>query len=222
MQLVIISDTHGRHRQISVPFGDTFVFAGDMCNWGNSKEVEDFNEWLGTLPHKNKVVIAGNHDLCLDANLKRHSRESIYDGHKLITNGIYLENESVVIDGIKFWGSPITPPFFNWAFMSPPGEIEKYWEMIPKDTDVVITHGPMYKVLDYVDNDLSAERNVGCKALLAKLKEFYPPVHICGHIHEQYGTKTLSRRKTRHMQCINASQLDDNYLVTYPPVILSI
>lgn len=222
MRLVIISDTHGRHRQIQIPDGDFFIFAGDMCNWGEAEEVEDFNKWLGTLPHKHKIVIAGNHDKCLDENMIRRSTQTLLDGHKAITNAHYLENEGIELEGLKFWGSPITPIFFSWAFMCHRDLIHQYWDQIPKDTDVVITHGPMYKVHDYVANDLNPERNVGCKALLKKLKEFYPRLHICGHIHEQYGTKTLSRRKTKFMESINASQLDDNYLVKYKPVIVDL
>ena len=220
MKLVILSDTHGKHRFVAVPDGDILIFAGDMCNWGYRREVVEFNEWLGTLPHKHKIVIAGNHDLCLDKGMQR--KMEIYDGHQLLTNAIYLENEGVEIEGIKFWGSPITPVFFDWAFMCREEVIDAYWNLIPKDTDVVITHGPMYKVNDYVDNDLGPERNVGSKALLKRLKEFYPRYHICGHIHDMHGIRTLSRRKTKHMTSINASILDDNYNVIYQPVVVEI
>ena len=223
MKIVCISDTHGKHSQVEVPDGDILIHAGDFCNWGTSSEVKDFNKWLGTLNFKKIICTAGNHDICLDKNCNDpRTGNKKYDGHKLLTNSIYLENESVEIDGIKFWGSPFSPTFLNWAFMEDRDKIHKYWDMIPADTNVVITHGPLYGVLDLVDNDYNPDPHVGCKALLNRLLEFYPAYHLSGHIHSGYGVKTISNNKDKKIDCINASVVNEEYQVVNKPITFNI
>jgi hypothetical protein len=56
---------------------------------------------------------------------------------------IYLNDSGVEIDGLKFWGSPVQPYFHNWAFNRIGDDICKHWELIPLDTDILITHGPV-------------------------------------------------------------------------------
>ena len=62
VRVVCVSDTHGRHRDVSVPDGDILVHAGDFTHFGKKCDALDFNEWLGTLPHPVKVVVNGNHE----------------------------------------------------------------------------------------------------------------------------------------------------------------
>ena len=78
MRLVLISDTHGDHDHLTVPDGDVLIHAGDMTENGEVSEVRDFNRWLGTLPHKHKLVIAGNHAFLYICNKssKLHTTES--------------------------------------------------------------------------------------------------------------------------------------------------
>src|ERR1051326_8044265 len=102
MRLVIISDTHGYHRKLTLPAGDLLIHAGDFTRHGSDEDVAEFNDWLGTLPFPHKIIIAGNHDFPFE----------IQDGKKLLTNAIYLQDSSVTIDGIKFYGSPPQPRFF--------------------------------------------------------------------------------------------------------------
>lgn len=93
-------------------------------------------------------------------------------------NVVYLKDSLITIGGLKIWGSPITPWFFNWAFNRHRGDlIKRHWDLIPKDTDILITHGPMFRVLD----KNSENQHVGCKDLFNKVKEIKPKVHICEH-----------------------------------------
>jgi hypothetical protein len=86
---------------------------------------------------------------------------------------------------IKIWGSPWQPEFHNWAFNLPRGErIKEKWDMIPMNTDILITHGPPMGKLDYVPYD---NVNVGCEELLIRIQEVKPKIHVFGHIHEGYG-----------------------------------
>src|SRR4030042_365158 len=113
MKLVIFSDTHGSHEDLTVPDGDILIFAGDMCGCSNKKEVRFFKDWLIKLPHKYKIIIAGNHDWPL-YNYKGF-------GHKIFNNDglYYLQDSWVIIKGIFIYGSPWQPEFCNWAFNLP-------------------------------------------------------------------------------------------------------
>jgi Icc-related predicted phosphoesterase len=181
MRIICISDTHNLHNQISIPDGDILIHAGDITSIGEKEIIINFNNWLGRLPHKHKIVIAGNHDFCFE-------NEPVQT-EKLLTNAIYLNNNGVEIEGLKIWGSPISPISkkfgSDWAFNITRGkEINKYWNLIPKNTDILITHCPPFGILD--NNDLGDKE--GCKDLLELVQQVIKPkMHIFGHIHEAYG-----------------------------------
>jgi Icc-related predicted phosphoesterase len=104
----------------------------------------------------------------------------------LNSNVFYLENSDVTIEGIKIWGSPISPSFgYGWAFNKDRGNnIAEVWKEIPNDANIVITHGPLY---GYRDLTHRTYENVGCLDLFHKLNEVKPDLHFSGHIHEDYG-----------------------------------
>ncbi|GAB5365330.1 hypothetical protein AAMO2058_001048500 [Amorphochlora amoebiformis] len=62
VRIVCISDTHGRHRDVKVPDGDILIHAGDFTHFGKKRDLDNFNDWLGTLPHKVRIVVNGNHE----------------------------------------------------------------------------------------------------------------------------------------------------------------
>ena len=161
MKFVFLSDTHCKHNEIQVPFGDFLVFCGDMSYKGDLQEVESFSLFLKKLPHKHKIVIAGNHDFSFEDQRKHQAEELITSA-----GAHYLNDSSLQIDKIKFWGSPIQPYFRNWAFNRERGEeIKQYWNLIPLDTDVLITHGPPKGILDKT----KLGQEVGCEELLKKV-----------------------------------------------------
>ena len=181
MRIVATSDTHTNHKQLKIPDGDVFIHGGDLTRRGELETIEDFANLLKELPHKRKICIFGNHELGLEYG---PNRQRAID---LITNAgaDYLEDSGVEIDGKKFWGSPITPLYHNWAWNRDRGEqIKGHWDKIPLDTNVLITHGPPFSILD---RNLY-EMNVGCEELLKKLDDLKNlKLHIFGHIHEAYG-----------------------------------
>jgi len=141
MKLITISDTHGLHWSLDIPDGDVLIHAGDLTDRGILEEVSEFNTFLGTLPHPHKIVIAGNHDLCFE--------DYRMDCEEALTNCIYLQDQEVTIDGVRFYGSPWQPWFYDWAFNLERGpEIRAKWDLIPEGTDVLITHGPPYGIGD--------------------------------------------------------------------------
>ena len=197
MKFITISDTHGKHKHLNLPRGDVLIHAGDISMSGYEHEIINFLNWFDEQHFQYKIFIAGNHDFYFE----RQDDDVI---NRIIPkNVIYLNDSGIVLDGIKIWGSPVTPWFFNWAFNRHRGDaIRKHWDLIPEKTDVLITHGPVFQVLDKTRSG----QHVGCKDLLVKLHEVRPKVHICGHIHEAYGT--LNEGGTKF---INASILNERY-----------
>lgn len=211
MKLVCLSDTHGRHHQIpNIPGGDVLIHTGDLTGFGRPSELEEFNAFLGTLPHQHKIVIAGNHDwYCQD-----YGQEVV---QTIFTNAIYLQDSEVVIDGIKFYGSPWTIKFNNWFFMLPRGseKLRKRWVAIPTDTSVLLTHGAPFGKLDV---SMYRNEHTGCEFLREEvLNRIRPTYHIFGHIHSDYGM-AMGEFTT----FVNASTCNEAYQPVNPPIILEI
>jgi Icc-related predicted phosphoesterase len=210
MKLVCISDTHSLHRQIpDIPDGDVLIHAGDCLGSGTIEDVAELNSWLRRLPHRHKIVIAGNHDWVF--------QEAPDQARDRLSNATYLEDSGVEIDGVRFWGSPWTPTFMDWAFMQDRGApINRYWQRIPDHTDVLITHSPPHGIADQVDTGLEFD-NVGCRDLQARVQQLTLQAHIFGHIHEGYGQ--YLRENTRF---INASTCNVRYQPVNPPIIVEL
>lgn len=212
LSIVCISDTHNQLRYIKVPDGDVLVHAGDFSMQGRAAEIQEFNDQLGRLPHKHKIVIAGNHDIGFETHPE--------DAKALLTNATYLEDSGVEIEGVKFWGSPWQPQFYDWAFNLERGEdLREKWQKIPEDIDVLITHGPPRFILDmaYRQGPLPDE-SVGCDDLRDEvLNRIKPRYHVFGHIHESRG-----HIKIGDTEFINASILDGKYRIKNKPYIINI
>lgn len=210
MKCVAVSDIHTR--EVVTPEADLLIVAGDMTFHGEKKELDWYADWLRRQPQKHKVWIAGNHELGLEKNPKLApvlAKE---------TGSIYLEDNGVDIEGLKIWGSPVTPFFFAWAFNRQRGsEIREHWKLIPEGLDILITHGPP---LGYLD-DVPGGEHVGCADLLEFLQEILyepPQVVIFGHIHNGYGEEILEREDGTQVRLINASSCDENYRPVNQPV----
>lgn len=210
MRLICISDTHSLHRSIPrVPHGDVLIHSGDSLGQGTLGNVSEFNEWLGTLPHKYKLVIAGNHDWAF--------QETPELAKAALSNAIYLEDSGIELEGLRFWGAPWTPTFMDWAFMLDRGEpLYQKWKLIPDNTDVLITHGPPHGIGDLVDLGFKTQ-NVGCIHLSDRISQLSLKAHIFGHIHEGYGE--YQRGITR---LINASSCNERYQPNNPPIVLDL
>jgi predicted phosphohydrolase len=202
-------------KEISVPDGDVLIHCGDHTFRGNRSQVENAIRWIGHQPHKYKVIIAGNHDFLLQekpALVKRFIKR-YYPG---IT---YLQDSGVEIDGVKFYGSPWQPWFHDWAFNFAPGQEGRLqargvWANIPDDTQVLITHGPPYGVLDAT---LQGD-NVGCPDLAFRVAQVRPKLHVFGHIHESYGSCEVEWPDGRTTRYVNAATCTRRYRPTNPAV----
>ncbi len=223
-KIVCISDTHNFHHDVDVPDGDILIHAGDFTLSGTLGEVVEFNEWLGTLDHPYKIVIAGNHDRCLG--------ESGTLGLKMFTNAIYLERSGKEIEGIKFWGAPMTPAFNGMRggltfYTNNNKEAKGVWRGMPKKLDVLITHGPPKFILDevpryeYGQTFRVGEQTVehcGDGMLASKVIKNKPKYHIFGHIHEGYG----QFKADYGTKFINCSVVNASYNVVNKPIVIDL
>ncbi|RYZ53630.1 MAG: metallophosphoesterase, partial [Chitinophagaceae bacterium] len=205
MRFVAISDTHCRHRSLKLPKGDVLLHAGDISYRSTRQEIIDFLDWFGKLPFAHKIFIAGNHDYFFE-------REKPSVIQQLLPEGVfYLKDEGMTIGGIRIWGSPYTPWFYRWAFNKQRGPaMAKHWNAIPADTNILLTHGPAFGVLDQVLN----EQHAGDRDLLKKIMQVKPNVHVCGHIHEAYGVTTRFGTKF-----INACILNESCELANKPIV---
>ena len=212
LKLVCISDTHGDHESVSLPPGDVLIHAGDLTGHGTKQETQAFFRWFGMQSHKHKICVAGNHDTYMEQNPE--------DCQQMANNaGVILLNDSGFnVDGVSIWGSPITPRFLDWAFMRDPGsDIEAHWDLIPNDTDILVTHGPVYGILDKVDRESGDKEHTGCRSLLKRIQEIKPRFHVFGHIHEEYGT--VEQEGVSHC---NVSTMNKDYRIQNEAVVLQL
>jgi 3',5'-cyclic AMP phosphodiesterase CpdA len=207
--IVGIADTHMAHEQVKPIPGDILVVAGDFMGHGYVKELAVFNKWLGTLPHRHKIVVAGNHDWACQ-------EEAAHLIKGIFTNAIYLNMEATTVMGIKFFGCPWTPEFFDWAFMYPrDGQMGRdIWAQVPEDTNVLVTHGPpagttLGLTKDHMDR---MGQDAGCRLLterILQLPNLKATFH--GHIHPGAGIDVIQERVT----CHNVAVVDEYYQVKH-------
>jgi len=174
--------THGYHGLLDVPDSiDMVIHSGDATNYmdmyKNEVEMKDFIHWFYNLPIKYKIYVAGNHDSSIEKDVF-NTKETMKD-----RGIIYLENDYVVIDGVKIWGSPFSPTFGNWSFMKARHNLDKVWRKIPSDADVVVTHTPPKRVLDLTYDRAHNLEYCGCNALSKQIIKLNPILHLFGHIH---------------------------------------
>lgn len=167
MKILHLSDTHGCHRRLKeLPEADVLVHSGDFTMTGTEAEAVDFLNWLCDLPYKHKIFICGNHDDCLYGASIDGLDENVHE----------LRNSAVTIDGIKFYGVPM---FMGDCITE---RQNRFYDSIPDDTDVLVTHSPAYGILDFDDNI-----NYGSEQLMLKLASLRLKAHLFGHIHAQHG-----------------------------------
>ena len=211
MKLVIISDTHCKLSKIDLPDGDILLHCGDATFTGSVKEIEEFNHDLQFVKHRYKhgvLFCPGNHDWLFETRPER--------AKELLSNAKVLIDEEVVIDGIKFYGSPWQPAFCNWAFNLPRGEqLATKWKNIPNDVNVLLTHGPPFDILDVVPR--GAEK-VGCQDLRIRVDELKDlKLHCFGHIHHSYGQIEIDGKKY-----VNAAICNEMYEPLNKPFVIDI
>ena len=203
--IVCISDTHGQHRKLTMPdHADILIHAGDYTKYGKKEDAIDFNEWLGLLPYKTKLVVNGNHEC--NAMWKNSAKSLLSNAQLLIDESVQVEvdvdsddddnnNHSVIINEnndntthqkVKKKKEKVILNIHGTNFYWPSStKHNPYFEQIEQEqstsntkTDILISHCP---ALGYVDRDR------GCPALLHTIQRIRPMLVISGHEHMARG-----------------------------------
>jgi len=224
-RFVLMSDTHGKHRYISVPRGDVLIHGGDFTKSGEIGTVQDLSAFFGEVGYDaDKILcIAGNHENTFHPEhygrvWQRFHREPFDPKETMLalTNCKYLQDDSFTVHGdVSVYGSPWTPTFYDWAFNLDRGQpIRDVWQKIPSTTDVLVTHGPP---LGRGDKGLHGGE-VGCYDLLMEIQQrVLPRLHVFGHVHESHGVTFDGTTLF-----VNASSISSNYKKTYPCVVVDV
>ena len=223
MRIVLISDTHGQHKNMRhpLPEGDMLIHSGDCTNVGNQDGVRKFVEWFQNIEgYDHKIFIAGNHDWAFYRN-PSWLGHIINDENLSQSDVTYLQDSELIIEDpgfsrpIKIWGSPWQPEFYNWAFNVPRDELYKYWELIPTDTDVLITHGPPQEIRDFA---LMSQTHQGCSSLRYHVEtRIKPALNVFGHLHESYGSMVIE-----DTLYVNAATATIRYEMINKPIVVDL
>jgi len=210
LTIAVISDTHGKHRDITIPSAEVLVHCGDTVGRNSREEVVDFLQWFESQPHPVKLYGAGNHD-GLYQKFPKEAREFVTQYAPSVR---YLEEESIQVGGLDWFFSPYTPTFFDWYFMADRGSaIQAKWDKIPKDTQVLVTHGPPHGILDHV---MDARAHQGCRNLADTIKTLpMLKAHFFGHLHLDGGKQEVHDGVTY----VNAAIMDERYYPVNPPQV---
>ncbi len=204
MRIVCIGDTHELHRELVVPPGDLLIHAGDFTFYSKRPWMyRKFDLWLGELPHRHKIIIPGNHEFLLEDPRQRSA----------ITHAKLLVDSGVEIEGMKIWGSPVTPLYGGAFGKSRAEDQEKHWSRTPRNTDILITHGPPLGILDAAP---SAQLHEGCPELREAVRQAGPRLHVFGHVHAGYGTCP-----TESTLFVNAALFDEGGTMGREPIVLN-
>ena len=244
MKICHLSDTHTYHERFTTPPCDVLIHSGDIGNRTTLNDLTLFLNWFETQPATKKIFIAGNHDLVLDKKeaVKQKALGNMYGWSKLQDdykramevighyNVTYLADTDYVYQGIKFYGSPYSPSFHRerWAFNADRGaEISKHWAKIPSDVNVLITHTPVYGILDDLKEAArpNEDTHAGCTDLLGVIKKrlFALKLHCCGHVHDNFGVLQVRLSNSRRALFSNAAVFSNGAVqLIKEPLIISI
>lgn len=212
-----ISDLHGYLPDL--PGGDLLIVAGDCTASDEVPQWVEFYNWFKTQDYRKKVLVAGNHDGFLTHCIP--TAETRLLGVDLDDDWYeYLCDSFTVFEGVKIYGSPWTPLFYDWHFMLKRGEqIKQKWDLIPSDTNILVTHGPPHGVLDRTNQTRWArDPSCGCEELKIAIERVKPKLHVFGHIHGSYDTKPKLWDDDSLTWFANCSHCNEDYEPVNEPI----
>ena len=188
MKLILGSDLHGHLPP--VPPCDILVLGGDIMRGHEQRSfyLNELREWLQNAPARRIVATWGNHDWPFHVQDLQSLRWDL------------LVDQTVTIDGMHFYGTPWSLPFYEWAWQAPESTLEKLYSHIPDNTNILISHTPPFGFCDKNDHG----EHKGSKSLYDRMVEL-PDLRlvVCGHIHEARGSRSLvvnASSVARHQQ----------------------
>jgi Icc-related predicted phosphoesterase len=232
MKLVAISDLHGT-LPYNLPKGDTLVIAGDLVPCTGSHHPVAQRKWVDNhlLPYftsliKDKifgdiVFVNGNHCFWGEKLMKDNQEDSFR--LSLPEHIHYLRDSEITINDIRFYGTPWTPKFGNWAFMATEEVLHNHFMKIPTGINILISHGPPRGYCDVLLKPIYESQkelgHIGSSALYTHIKRAQPSVAVFGHLHS--GNHNMEKliynfdEPEKYTKCYNVSILDEQYEPTY-------
>jgi Icc-related predicted phosphoesterase len=214
VRIVALSDLHG-YLPPHLPACDLLLLAGDLCpvtdhslDFQAQWLATEFRAWLECREARKIIAIAGNHDFIFERMPELVPCDLPW---------IYLEDSGIEWEGLRIWGTPWQPCFFDWAFNGDPAKLQQQWSLIPDETDILIVHGPPWGYGDSVEDRPGQFRNTGCPHLLERIKEITPRLVVFGHIHEGRGEWRLGKTTLA-----NVTILDVDYRVAHKPWVMEL
>jgi Icc-related predicted phosphoesterase len=207
MRIVITSDTHGKHDELADMSGDVLIHCGDFCGGfrPDPNDIHRIDDWFGLQPFRHILCVGGNHDFVA---------QDYTETKPLFQNATYLVDSGVTIDGVRFYGAPWVPTLQRWAYYLSDDELRTKWELIPDNTDVLITHTPPWHKLD---SPRDPSVHCGCSHLAARIAALNLRLHCFGHNHASYG-----RIDRDGMTYLNASAVNSDFDIANPPFVIVI
>ena len=205
LKIWFISDTHGQHQKLSVPKADVVIHCGDESDNGNpflnEPESRTFFKWFTELDIPHKVFVPGNHSTAIEQRIVQPA------DYPEVT---FLIHDFAIVAGLRVFGSPYTPKFYDWAYMKARSELDVVWQSITSDIDILITHGPPKGILDVtLDIESREPTHVGSRSLrLQVLDRIKPQIHAFGHIHDEKAIVNFGSVVREGVQFINCSCCD--------------
>ncbi len=216
-----ISDLHGDLPELEG--GDLLIIAGDITGNDRIPQWAIFYDWLKKQKYRKKILIAGNHDGFLEQCCSTEESKEVL-GDEWEDGGFeYLLDSGTEFEGLKIWGSPWTPNFCDWHFMLPRGAaLKAKWDLIPNDTDILITHGPPHGILDQTKRNGKFKKHCGCIDLRQAVERIKPKYHVFGHIHEGYGqhVEVWGPEIFQATKFVNCSLMNEDYEFINKPIRL--
>lgn len=201
-----VADLHGF--EPILPGGDLLIVAGDCTATDTVFNWAQFFHWFKEQEYEKKILVAGNHDGCL---VGWDDPNNYIAAGTDCTDFEYLCDNSTTFRGYKIYGFPWTPKFCDWHFMLSSSRLIEKANLVPLDTDILVSHGPPKFILDQVwDERLGIEKNCGCGALREAVERVKPRFHVFGHIHSQ-GHQIYNNESTTFM---NVAYMDEDYKPT--------
>ncbi len=226
--------------------GDLLIITGDLTARNTLQEYLEFNKWLKVQDYRQKIVIAGNHDGLIQtgievkiddeysANIKPIlANDTIYleDSGTTFSEydrlepsiGVHVNNDILLRKDLKIWGTPHSLWFDGinpecTAFSGHEEELSKYYEKIPENIDILISHTPFFCMLDQNKDGYAC----GSRSLRNIIDRVKPKFFICSHIHEQGGHQIMYKHLGKDTWCINCSIMNEYYKPVNKPMRITI
>lgn len=218
MKITCIGCTHGYFPDLDG--GDLLIITGDLTARDTGSGRLMFLYWLSEQKYRKIIWIAGNHDNSLVDIKFTKSREDSAE---------YLCDSGTEFEGLKIWGLPwsLTFPNINphcTAFTCTEAEMAEHVAKIPFDTDIIISHAPMYGIHDEISSHLKTKNKIytGSTSLRNRVEEIMPKLFVCSHIHENGGQYLLLKGDGKNTHCINCSIMNEHYKPVNKPMSIEL